>query len=127
MTQVVYHLIIDIRIEYIGPFVGQNALNVSIKAGIVALIVVCLIMIIAYRLPGVVSSIALLIYVSILLLIISNTGISLTLSGIAGLILSVGMAVDANVIIFERLKEELHKKVAYKKAFEKSLKIRLAL
>ncbi len=108
--------------EYIGPFVGQNALNVSIKAGIVALIVVCLIMIIAYRMPGVVSSIALLIYVSVLLLIISNTGISLTLSGIAGLILSVGMAVDANVIIFERLKEELHKKVAYKKAFEKSFK-----
>ena len=108
--------------EYIGPFVGQYALDISVKAGIVALIVVCLIMIIAYRLPGVVSSIALIMYVSVLLLIISNTGISLTLSGIAGLILSVGMAVDANVIIFERLKEELHKKVAYKKAFEKSFK-----
>lgn len=108
--------------EYIGPYVGQQALEISIKAGIVALIAICLIMILIYRLPGVVSTIALIDYVSILLLIISNTGISLTLSGIAGLILSVGMAVDANVIIFERLKEELNKKVAYKKAFEKSFK-----
>ena len=108
--------------EYIGPYVGQQALEVSIRAGIVALVVICLIMLIIYRLPGVVASIALIIYVSILLLVISNTGISLTLSGIAGLILSIGMAVDANVIIFERLKEELAKKVASGKAFEKSFK-----
>lgn len=108
--------------EYIGPYVGQQALEVSIRAGIVALVVICLIMLIIYRLPGAVASIALIIYVSILLLIISNTGISLTLSGIAGLILSIGMAVDANVIIFERLKEELAKKVASGKAFEKSFK-----
>ena len=79
-------------------------------------------MILVYRLPGIVSTIALLIYVSLLLLIMANTGTTLTLSGIAGLILSIGMAVDANVIIFERLKEELAKKVAYKKAFEKSYK-----
>lgn len=108
--------------EYIGPYVGQQALEVSVRAGIVALVVICLIMLIIYRLPGVVASIALIIYVSILLLVISNTGISLTLSGIAGLILSIGMAVDANVIIFERLKEELAKKVASGKAFEKSFK-----
>ena len=57
-----------------------------------------------------------------LLLIIANSGTTLTLSGIAGLILSIGMAVDGNVIIYERLKEELDKKVAYKKAFEKSFK-----
>jgi preprotein translocase subunit SecD len=108
--------------EYIGPYVGQQALEVSIKAGIIALILICIIMITIYRLPGVVSAIALLDYVSILLLIISNTGISITLSGIAGLILSVGMAVDANVIIFERLKEELSNKVSYKKAYDKSFK-----
>ena len=108
--------------EYIGPYVGQQALEVSVRAGIVALVVICLIMLIIYRLPGVVASISLIIYVSILLLVISNTGISLTLSGIAGLILSIGMAVDANVIIFERLKEELAKKVASGKAFEKSFK-----
>ena len=104
--------------EYIGPYVGQQALEVSIRA----LVVICLIMLVIYRLPGIVASIALIIYVSILLLVISNTGISLTLSGIAGLILSIGMAVDANVIIFERLKEELAKKVASGKAFEKSFK-----
>lgn len=108
--------------EYIGPYVGQQALEVSIRAGIVALVVICLIILVIYRLPGIVASIALIIYVSILLLVISNTGISLTLSGIAGLILSIGMAVDANVIIFERLKEELAKKVASGKAFEKSFK-----
>lgn len=108
--------------EYIGPYVGQQALEVSVRAGIVALVVICLIILVIYRLPGIVASIALIIYVSILLLVISNTGISLTLSGIAGLILSIGMAVDANVIIFERLKEELAKKVASGKAFEKSFK-----
>ncbi len=108
--------------EYIGPYVGQQALEISIRAGIVAIIAIAIIMIAIYRLPGVVSVISLLTYVSVVLLIISNTGISLTLSGIAGLILSVGMAVDANVIIFERLKEELKNKVAYKKAFEKSFK-----
>ena len=108
--------------EYIGPYVGQQALEISIKAGAVALAIVCLIMIITYRLPGVVSTIALVIYTALLLLIIANTGITLTLSGIAGLILSVGMAVDANVIIFERLKEELEAKLSYKKAFDKSFK-----
>lgn len=108
--------------EYIGPYVGQQALEISIKAGIVALVAVCLIMIIVYRLPGLVSTISLLIYTSLLLLIMANTGTTLTLSGIAGLILSIGMAVDANVIIFERLKEELAKKVSYKKAYEKSFK-----
>lgn len=108
--------------EYIGPYVGQQALEISVIAGAVALALVCLIMIVIYRLPGIVSTIALVIYTSLLLLIIANTGITLTLSGIAGLILSLGMAVDANVIIFERLKEELERKLAYKKAFEKSYK-----
>lgn len=108
--------------EYIGPYVGQQALEISVKAGAVALALVCLIMIVIYRLPGIVSTIALVIYTSLLLLIIANTGTTLTLSGIAGLILSIGMAVDANVIIFERLKEELERKLSYKKAFEKSYK-----
>lgn len=108
--------------EYIGPYVGQQALAISIRAGIIALALICVIMIIIYRLPGVVSTIALLVYISLLLLIIANSGTTLTLSGIAGLILSIGMAVDGNVIIYERLKEELAKKVAYKKAFEKSYK-----
>ena len=112
--------------EYVGPYVGQKALEVSIEAGIVALIIICLVMIVCYRLPGVVSSIALIAYVAIVLLIMSSTGISLTLPGIAGLILSAGMAVDANVIIFERFKEELRNKLSPTKAFEKSFKAAMA-
>ena len=108
--------------EYIGPYIGQKALDVSLKAGIVALILVCVIMIVIYRLPGIVSSLTLITYVAIVLLIISNTGISITLPGIAGLILSIGMAVDANVIIFERLREELMQKSGAKKSFDKGFK-----
>lgn len=112
--------------EYIGPYIGQQALDVSIEAGIVALILICIIMIVIYRLPALVSSVSLVAYVSIILLVLSNTGISMTLPGIAGLILSIGMAVDANVIIFERLKEELRNNIGPKKAFEKSFKNAMA-
>ena len=108
--------------EYIGPYIGQQALEISVKAGIIALILICIIMICIYRLPGVVSSISLVAYVSIILLVLSNTGISITLPGIAGLILSIGMAVDANVIIFERFKEEIKNNTGTKKAFAKSFK-----
>lgn len=112
--------------EYIGPYIGQQALEISIKAGIVALILVCIIMIVVYRLPGLVSSISLIAYIALTILIIANTNISLTLPGIAGLILSLGMAVDANVIIFERLKEELKQNIGYKRAFERSFKNAMA-
>ena len=108
--------------EYIGPYIGQQALEISVKAGIIALILICIIMICIYRLPGVVSSVSLVAYVSIILLVLSNTGISITLPGIAGLILSIGMAVDANVIIFERFKEEIKNNTGTKKAFAKSFK-----
>lgn len=108
--------------EYIGPYIGQQALEVSIEAGIVAFILIVLIMICVYRLPGIISSLALVAYLSIILLVLANTGISITLPGIAGLILSIGMAVDANVIIFERLKEELASNIGVKKAFERSFK-----
>lgn len=112
--------------EYIGPYIGQQALEISVKAGIIALILICIIMICIYRLPGVVSSISLVAYVSIILLVLSNTGISITLPGIAGLILSIGMAVDANVIIFERFKEEIRNNAGPKKAFTKSFKNAMA-
>lgn len=108
--------------EYIGPYIGQQALEISIKAGIIALILICIIMIVVYRLPGFVSSVSLIAYIALTILIIANTNISLTLPGIAGLILSLGMAVDANVIIFERLREELKQKIGYKRAFERSFK-----
>ena len=108
--------------EYVGPFIGGKALEISIYAGIVAFILISIFMIIVYRLPGIVASISLATYTALVIMILVVTGTSLTLPGIAGLILSIGMAVDANVIIFERLKDELRLNVTYKKAFERSFK-----
>lgn len=108
--------------EYIGPYIGQKALDVSVKAGVVGIILISLFMILVYRLPGLVTSFSLICYIGIMLYIMVITNISITLPGIAGAILSIGMAVDANVIIFERLKEELKQKFGYKKAFERSFK-----
>lgn len=108
--------------EYVGPYIGQKALEVSIKAGIIALTIVFIIMIVVYKMQGLVADIALVSYMAIMLLILSSTGISLTLPGIAGIILSIGMAVDANVIIFERFKEELKNKLTPEKAFDRSFK-----
>ncbi len=108
--------------EYVGPYIGQKALDISVIAGISSLILISLFMLLIYRLPGLVSVISLIAYTTIVLFIMVVSNISLTLPGIAGIILSIGMAVDANVIIFERLKEELKQNIGYKKAFEKSFK-----
>lgn len=112
--------------EYVGPYIGQKALEVSAYVAVISVVVVALIMIIVYRLPGVVASLGLVGYVGIVINVMAQLGISLTLPGIAGLILSLGMAVDANVIIFERLKEEFKNKVAPQKAFERSFKNAMA-
>ncbi len=93
----------------ISPSLGQNALQVMIYAGIIAFIVVCVFMIAFYRLPGFVAILTLLLQTVLQLLAISVPQFTLTLPGIAGIILSVGMAVDANVIISERISEELKK------------------
>jgi preprotein translocase subunit SecD len=95
------------QVNSISPTLGENALSVTILAGFVSLILVFLYMILYYRLPGLLSCIALLGLVAGQLLIISWAGITLTLPGIAGIILSIGTGVDANVIINERIKEEL--------------------
>lgn len=108
--------------EYVGPYIGQKALEISVMAGILSIALISIFMIVVYRLPGLVATIALLCYTAIMLYVMVVTNISITLSGIAGAILSVGMAVDANVIIFERLKEELRQNFGYKKAFERSFK-----
>ena len=108
--------------EYVGPFIGQQALEISILAGLIAFALISLFMIVIYRIPGFVASISLATYISLVIMILVVTGTSLTLPGIAGLILSVGMAVDANVIIFERLKDELKLNITYKKAFERAFK-----
>lgn len=91
----------------ISPTLGQESLNKSLIAGFIGLILVLIFMIWYYKLPGIVADIALIIYTIMLLATISIGGFVLTLPGIAGLILSIGMAVDANILIFERIKEEL--------------------
>ncbi|MFA5359040.1 MAG: protein translocase subunit SecD [Patescibacteria group bacterium] len=92
--------------QTIGASLGQDSVQKSLFAGLVGLLAVALFMIIFYRLPGLLSVVALLIYGVLVLSIFKMFGITLTLSGIAGFILSLGIAVDANVLIFERMKEE---------------------
>lgn len=91
----------------VGPTLGQDSKDKSIKAFSIGIIGVFVFMLLFYRLAGVVADIALLLYVMLLLLVMRYLGATLTLPGIAGIILSVGMAVDANVLIFERFKEEI--------------------
>ncbi len=91
----------------VGPSLGAESLDKSVVAGIVGLSVVALFMILYYRLPGVLSVVALVIYTVITFALFKLIPVTLTLPGIAGFILSIGMAVDANVLIFARMKEEL--------------------
>lgn len=91
----------------VGPTLGADSIRKSIEAGIVGLAIVALFMILYYRLPGMLSVIALLLYTLFSFAIYKVLGVVLTLAGIAGFILSIGMAVDANVLIFARMKEEL--------------------
>ena len=91
----------------IGPTLGLEAFERSIKAGAIAILFIFLFMLIFYRIPGLIASIGLTIYVLIVVYSMKFLGVKLTLPGIAGLILSIGMAVDANVLIFERIKEEI--------------------
>jgi len=96
------------QVNGISPLLGKAALEVTVKAAIVAFILVCLFMIVFYRLPGVLACIALLGHTVLQLLFISWLNLTtITLPGLAGIILTIGMGVDANIIIFERIKEEL--------------------
>jgi len=91
----------------VGPTLGQDSVDRSLVAGIIGLAVVMIFMLIYYRLPGLLADMALIIYTAVVLAIFKLLPVVLTLAGIAGFVLSVGMAVDANILIFERLKEEL--------------------
>jgi len=93
--------------ETIGPTLGKIDLVQSLQASILGLVLVLIFMIVVYRLPGVLADLALAIYVLVMMAILSISHATLTLPGIAGFVLSIGMAVDANVLIFERIKEEL--------------------
>lgn len=96
----------------VGPTLGADAFDAGVLAGLIGFGIVALFMILWYRLPGLVATGALVLYIIVTLAIIKGVPVTLTASGIAGLILSIGMAVDANVLIFERMKEELRKGVA---------------
>ena len=91
----------------ISPTLGGKALNAMALAAEIAMALICLFMIIWYRLPGVISCLTLTFQIALQILVISVPQYTITLPGIAGLILSAGMAVDANIVIFERVKEEL--------------------
>ncbi len=95
------------KVDAISPQLGMGAMDVAVTAGIIGFIIVCVFMLFRYRLPGLLANIALFALVTLQLLFISWAGISITLPGIGGIILAIGMGVDANVIIFERIKEEL--------------------
>jgi protein-export membrane protein SecD len=91
----------------VGPTLGAAAISAGVMAGIIGFLIVALFMIGWYRFPGIIASLALAEYLAFMLAVIKIIPVTLTASGIAGLIISVGMAVDANVLIFERTKEEL--------------------
>jgi preprotein translocase subunit SecD len=91
----------------VGPTLGQDSLQKSLRAGLIGLLMIITFMILYYRLPGAIASIALLIYAILTFSLFKLIPVTLTLPGVAGFILSLGMAVDANVLIFERMREEL--------------------
>ena len=97
----------EIRSNVVGAQLGQKALSTSLRGGIIGLAIVILIMIIAYKVPGIIAGFALILYAALDLVAINAFDMTLTLPGIAGVILSIGMAVDANVIIYARIREEI--------------------
>lgn len=97
----------QLEVSAISATLGVEALDRAIQAGIIGVVLVMLFMLFRYRLCGLVADIALTIYIMIVVLLLALTGAQLTLPGVAGIILGIGMAVDANVVIFERIREEV--------------------
>jgi preprotein translocase subunit SecD len=93
--------------QTVSPVIGADFVNMAVKAGIIGVILVMLFMIIYYRLPGFLASLALIFYAFVVMSIFKLVPVTLTLAGLGGFVLSLGMAVDANVLIFERMKEEI--------------------
>ena len=110
------------ELRSVGPQLGADAMRTSLIAGAIGVLLVCLFMLIVYRVPGLVACMALGFYIVIEALIFSLIRVNLSLPGIAGIILSIGMAVDANVVIFERIKEELRAGKTVKSAIESGFK-----
>jgi len=109
-----------VEMRTVGPTLGKDSVDRSKIAGIVGFLLVCAFMIMFYRLPGLLAAVALVLYILILLSLLAIFRATLTLPGIAGFLLSIGMAVDANILIFERLKEELRSGKTIKASIESS-------
>lgn len=114
--------IILISQQVVGANLGQESLKLAIKAGVIGTILIMLFMIIYYRKFGIIASLALLFYIILTLAVFKGLGITMTLAGIAGFILSIGMAVDANILVFERTKEEIKKGISRLSAIEEGFK-----
>lgn len=105
-------------ISNVGAQLGAEALPNALKAGAIGIAIIFIFMMIYYRIPGFIASIALTLYVVLTLIVFTEAGTTLTLPGIAGFLLTIGMAVDANVLIFERIREEMVKGMSVKSAVE---------
>ena len=114
-----------LRSQIVGAQLGQDAIRTSKTAGMLGFALVVILMIAVYWLPGMCASLALCIYILLVTIILNAFDVTLTLPGIAGILLSIGMAVDANVIIFARIREEIREgktvKMAMKSGFDKAL------
>ena len=110
--------VVETRI--IGPTLGEDSLQRSLLAGVIGLTIVVLFMGIYYRLPGITADVSILLYAAILLAVFKLLGVTLTLPGIAGIMLSTGSALDANILVFERLKEELRGGRVLRQAFDQA-------
>ncbi len=115
----------ELRSNVVGAQLGEKAISTSVLAGAIGLLLVIIFMAIVYRVPGMVAGVSLLIYTGLELVCLNAFDLTLTLAGIAGIILSIGMAVDANVIIYARIREEIAQdksvKAAIKIGFQKAL------
>ena len=108
----------ELRSSVVAAQLGEEAISTSVMAGAIGLIIVILFMIIAYRVPGIVAGIALILYTVLMLITLNAFDITLTLPGIAGIIMGIGMAVDANVIIYARIREEIGAGVSVRSAIK---------
>ena len=112
----------ELHSKVVGPQLGEEAISTSVKAGAVGFAIIVIFMIAVYYISGLAASLALGLYVEMIIILLNGFEITLTLPGIAGIILSIGMAVDANVIIFARIREELAKGTTVRSAIDTGFK-----
>lgn len=112
----------EIAVKNVGATLGAGSLEKTILAGVIAFVIILIFMLAIYRIPGLMADIALCVYMVLMIIALYIFNVTLTLPGIAGIILSLGMAVDANVVIFERIKEEIKYGRSLSNAVEKGFK-----